>query len=366
MTILHVSTPVGWRGGEQQVANLSAALTNDGIIQVILCPEGSALADRMMNTSVPVTTFPKRGLLNLAIATKIHKLCREGHFDIIHCHDAHAHTAAVLAASFFKTKIPLVVSRRVNFPISSSPLSKWKYNHPAVKKIICVSFAVREMASRAIRDKSTLAVVHSGIDPEKYSTETPDRKLLNELFLDPTTTLIGNIGALDRHKDYNTFIHTAALIRKTAPSTHFIIAGKGPEEHNIRKLIKTLNLTEHVHLLGFREDVADVLQSLDLFLMTTISEGLGTIILEAFAAGVPVVATRTGGIPEMVEDEVTGLLSSPGDINTFASATLRILKDPALKKQLIENAKTRVTEFSYQATAQKTAAIYREVLQGHR
>jgi L-malate glycosyltransferase len=359
MIILHVSTPASWRGGEQQVANLATILQQQNIEQVLLCPAGSALATRMMKVSVPVATFASRGILNLKVALRIKALCTNQHFDIIHCHDAHAHTAAVLCAAFLGNKVPIIVSRRVYFPVSGSPLSKWKYNHSSICRIICVSNAVMEMTSPSIKNKSVLCVVHSGIDPAKYLRKFPNRKLVTELKLSPSAKIVGCLGALDRHKDYPTFLRAAASMLKKDPALHFIIAGKGDEERNIHKLIGELNLRDHVHLLGFREDVADVLQSLDLFMITTVAEGLGTIILEAFAAGIPVVATRIGGIPEMVEDGVTGLLAEPRDAESFSTAALRILHNPEFTKQLTDNALARVEDFSFEATAQKTLDIYR-------
>lgn len=361
MTILHVSTPLSWRGGEQQVAYLATALQSMGIDQVVLCPQGSILAARLMEASVPVATFEKRGLLDFELARSIFRLSKRKSFDIIHCHDSHAHSAAVLAAAHYGVKTPVIISRRVDFPVSSNPLSRWKYNHPSIKRILCVSQAILDITAPAIRDKSKLTVVHSGIDLHKYDQHSGARKLISELSLKEEAKIVGNLSALADHKDYPTFIRTAAKVIAVDPSVHFIIAGKGNEESRITKMISDLNLHANVHMLGFRDDIVEVMKSLDVFLITSVTEGLGTIVLEAFAAGVPVVATRAGGIPEMVEDGVTGLLAPIGDADALAAATMRILNDPDLGKQLSHNASQKVQEFSYQATAEKTLSIYRNL-----
>ncbi len=361
MTILHVSAPVSWRGGEQQVAYLAYAFKEQKIDQVILCPEGAVLGGRMMDVDIPVATFTSRGYLNLTLARRIHELCKGKTFDILHCHDAHAHSAAVLAAVLYKNIPPVIVSRRVDFPVSSNPLSKWKYNHPAIKRIICVSETIRTITAPSIKDITKLSVVHSGIDLSKYNTASRGRILVGELGLPEKVKIVGNLSALADHKDYPTFLRTATAILKEDTSIHFVIAGKGPEEKRIRKMIRDLKLIQNVHMLGFREDVVEVMQSLDVFLITSITEGLGTIVLEAFAAGVPVVATNAGGIPEMVEQEVTGLLADIGDAEALKDATLRILENPDLKKQLTDNAFHRVQDFSYQTTAEKTLAVYRSI-----
>ena len=146
------------------------------------------------------------------------------------------------------------------------------------------------------------------------------------------------------------------------PDIHFIIAGAGPEEQTIRTIIREEQLDTHVHLLGFRKDVPQVMKALDVFLITSATEGLGTIILEAFAAGVPVVATRAGGIPELVEDEQTGLSADVGDAAKLAKDILRIFADAALRQRLSERAAMKVQEFTFSGTAAKTKAIYEEVL----
>jgi glycosyltransferase involved in cell wall biosynthesis len=359
MTILHVSTPASWRGGEQQVAYLVKALRDKGIQQVVLSIERSELSRRMMNTGIPVATFISRGFMDLHVSRKISMLCKNKTFDIIHCHDSHAHSAAIQATIVFGNTVPVVVSRRVDFRVSGHPLSAWKYNHPIVKSIICVSEKIWKITAPAIRDKNKLAVVHSGIDLSKYQQSTPSGRLHAELGLPSTARIVGNLSALADHKDYPTFISTAKTILAAHPDIHFVIAGTGPEEKKIRKLIRDLKLEGHVHMLGFRDDPVMVMQSLDLFLITSVTEGLGTIVLEAFAAGVPVVATRAGGIPEMVEDEVTGLLAEPRDVDALAKAVMQVLNNPVMYHDLVNNALVKVQSFSYQVTAEKTLQIYR-------
>ncbi len=362
MKILHVSTPSTWRGGEQQVAYLVLALEEEQIDQVVLTPHGSSLSQKISTAEARVIGFHKRGLLDLSLAAKIAKLCTAEKFDLIHAHDSHAHSAAVLSNTIFGSDTAMIVSRRVDFPVSGNLFSRWKYNHPLIRRIICVSEMIRQITAPSINDPSKLTVVYSGIDIDKYHPPTSNRKLIRELGLSDNVKLIGNLSALADHKDYPTFLRTAAILYRQDPSLHFIIAGKGPEEENIKNKIEELHLLECVHMLGFREDVSDVMQSLDVFLITSVTEGLGTIILEAFAAGVPVVATRAGGIPEMVEDGITGLLTNPGDAAYLANAVTRILKDPPFRQALIDNAYNKVQSFTFRSTAKNTLDIYREVI----
>lgn len=362
MKVLHLSTPASWRGGEQQVAYLTRALSEYKLQQIVLTPQGSELSKRLGGPPPELFYFQHRGLLDSGIARRLSDICRKESVSLVHCHDSRAHSAAVVAATFFGNSIPLVVSRRVDFAISPTPFSRWKYNHKAVKRILCVSEKIRELTAPGLRDPSRLRVVYSGIDTDAYHHLVRSGHLHSELGLDRNTPLVGNLSALADHKDYPTFLRTAAKLLAGGFAGHFVIAGSGPEEASIRALIRSLQLEQRVHLLGFRKEVSKVMKELDLFLMTSATEGLGTIVIEALAAGVPVVATRAGGIPELILHEQCGLLAEPGDAAGLSRHVLRIFGDPALRQQLTENGRRRAEQFSFRRTAAATLDIYREVL----
>lgn len=361
MKLLHVSTAMSWRGGEQQLTYLASELQAKEIQQIVLCPEGTPLAEKLMDAGLLVSTYTTRGVLDIFLARAIHRICETASIDIIHCHDSHAHSGAVIASLLFGNKSAIVVNRRINFPVSGNFLSKWKYNHPSVRKIICVSEAIRKITAPSIRNPDILTVIHSGIDPARYPEGKEYPKLLDELELNASNLLVGNLSALDKTKDYPTFLKTAAIVVQKNPAIHFVIAGKGKEERHIRQLIRQLNLEHRVHLLGFRTDVVAVMKSLDIFLITSVIEGLGTIVLEAFAAGTPVVATHTGGIPEMVEDGVTGLMAPARDPNQLAECVLRLTEEPVLRERLTTNASHRLQQFTYHETARKTLTVYQQI-----
>lgn len=362
MKVLQVSTPSSWRGGEQQAAYLARALKEMKVEVFMMSPFQSALSSRMQEDGISVINFSSRGILDLSLAKKIAKVCKEEKFDLIHTHDSHAHSAAILSMAVFGNKTPLVVSRRVDFAVSSNAFSKWKYNHDAIKKIICVSEMILKITAPSIRDQKKLAVVHSGINTTNYDFIPEGNLLKEELNLSPDALLVGNLSALADHKDFPTFLEVAMRVLNIHPLVHFVIAGSGNEKEFIEKFIEENKLSTRIHLLGFRKDVAMVMKSLDVFLITSKTEGLGTIVLEAFAAGIPVVATRAGGIPELVIDQVTGLLREVGDVDGLTKAVQQILSDHELKLKLINNAKIKVQGFSFLATAQKTLNIYQEIL----
>lgn len=334
MKIVHISTADSWRGGEQQVAYLTAELQKKNVAQVICCPERSPLFDFCKQNNLPVAPFSSRGIVNIKLARHIKQICDNESASLIHTHDAHGHTASVLSAIVFRNKIPIVVSRRVDVPVSKSPFSKIKYNHQWIKKIICVSEKIKEITSVSIQDKNKLCVVYSGIDPEKFKKESPSNILHQELGLNEAIPIVGNISALAAHKDYYTFVDTAEIVLRLKPNVCFVIIGEGPEEKQIREYIDQKNLSSKIICMGFRRDIPLILPELFIFLMTSDTEGLGTSLLDAFAAKVAVVSTAAGGIPEIVKHHQTGLLAPVKDVKQLADNVIRLLEDNTLRKQI--------------------------------
>ncbi|CAN5496227.1 glycosyltransferase [soil metagenome] len=362
MRILHVSTPSTWRGGEQQVAYLAIALKAFSEKQQILTPIQSVLSQQLMHSGIHLENFKRSGALDISLAKNITRICEKEKIQIIHTHDSHAHSAAVISAAIFGNKTPVVVSRRVDFAISSSPLSIWKYNHSSVKKIICVSEAIKDITAPRIKDKSKLVVVHSGIDLHRYENLPIENILRKEFKISEDKILIGNLSALADHKDYPTFIEVAAKLLHENLLLHFFIIGEGPERTKLENLIRSSQLQNNITLTGFRKDVPAVMSALDIFMITSKTEGLGTIVLEAFACKIPVVATKAGGIPELVIHEKTGLLAEPGDVDQLVNQVKHLIKNPRMKVELAENAANYVQQYSYENTAQKTFEIYKTLI----
>ncbi len=364
MKVLHISTATGWRGGEQQAAYLVGQLNEMQTTCVLLCPTDAPIIQRFKNSNLKIETFKKGASINLSLARQIKKLCQKHQIDLIHTHDSRAHTAAFLSAWLFGNKCPLVISRRVDFPVSSSWFSHLKYNHSSIKKIICVSDAIRQMTAPAIKRKNILEVVHSGVDTEKFVYGKT--KLHHEFNLSEETFIVGNVSALADHKDLFTFIDTAEIVIKQTQHVHFFLIGDGAELNALQKKVADKNLTSHIHFTGFRKDVNELMPELNLFLMTSKTEGLGTTILDAFAAKVPVVATNAGGIPEIVHHGKTGLIAPVGDAKQLAAHVLTLMNDNELKERFIANSHQLLKEFTFRRTAEKTKAIYSVVLYGEK
>lgn len=361
MKILHLSSAKTWRGGEQQIAYLIEVLRTWQIELHVFCVAGGAFEQWCLAHQIPVTTYVKTSSFSLKIARSVKQVCQTEQITLVHAHDSHAHTYAYLAGQLFGNPTPMVVSRRVDFPVSNSFLSKRKYNYKGIQRIICISEKIKSVLAPAINDPSKLTVVHSGVDLDKFN-HSPNTSLHQEFQLPLLTLLIGNVAAIADHKDYFTFVDTVALLVQTGINTHFfIIGGDGGQQQAIEEYIAEQNLQAHITLTGFRADIVDVLPQLDVLLFTSKEEGLGTTVLDAFAAGTPVVATRAGGIPEMIEHGQNGLLANIGDAATLAQHVQNVTTDKILRQRLIQNARKTVEGFSKTIMAEKVLKVYRSI-----
>lgn len=362
MTIIHVSTATSWRGGEQQIAYLLTGLREAGVQQMVICPAGSPLSQYCRENNFAYISYVKTSSLGLFTARKVARLCKQDKNIIVHAHDSHAHTMVWLSAVLFSNKAPMIVHRRVDFPVKGSWFSLKKYNYPGIKRFICVSDAIREVLVKALKKPEKAVVIHSGINLQRFEKVENEHFLRQEFGLTKDHILVGNVAALADHKDYPTFLQTAALLCQEDDRFRFIIIGEGELWPEIEQFIADHDLGNRVFMTGFRRIVPQLLPDLDIFFMPSKLEGLGTSVLDAFAAGIPVVSTFAGGIPELVTHEVTGLLAQPGDCRQMADHIRRLADDDVLRAKLVENASNRVKDMDYRDMSNKTLSVYREVL----
>jgi glycosyltransferase involved in cell wall biosynthesis len=175
------------------------------------------------------------------------------------------------------------------------------------------------------------------------------------------TPVVGNVAALVPHKGQRHLVAAAARVVRSVPDTRFLIIGEGELRDPLARQIKSLGLERHVHLTGFRSDVIGLQKSFDVFAMSSVTEGLGSAMLDAMACAVPIVATRAGGIPEAITDGASGLLVGTQDEGALAAAIVRLLKDPELRRRLGAAGRQRVAdEFSIEKMVQGTLRVYEE------
>ncbi|WP_262510259.1 glycosyltransferase family 4 protein [Sediminitomix flava] len=345
-----------WRGGERQVYYLMESLSTQSINQHLLCSENSEISSRV-NTSVATTHVkPKPSSISLSWAKEVKRICQTQKIDIIHAHDSKSQTFAVLGNALFNINIPVILTRRVLFPVKGK-LSLFKYNHPSIKKIICISSAVQKEMQKTLKVDKTI-IIPSSIDTHKF--ETTEKKDFN---LIENKTKIGYVAALTEEKDHNTFIETANLILQNRDDVHFYIVGSGKLEKEIQTKIAELNLTEHISLTGFIKEIDAFIPQLDLLLFTSLSEGLGSTILDFFLCKKPVVSTKCGGNEDIVFHRKTGMLAEKKDSKSLAKYVEEVLNNESLKEEIIENAYKLVKQkYSLNNISKETLKVYTDSL----
>jgi glycosyltransferase involved in cell wall biosynthesis len=356
---LHIDTARTWRGGQQQALLTVLGLRARGHRAVLVAhPEGELY--RRASEGPDLVPLAPMNEVDLASAWKLSRIIRRFAPAVVHAHDSHAVSMAGLALSFgAPTPRPLVIaSRRVDFHLQGNSFSQWKYRQ--VDGFIAASGAIRDILVHDGIPASRVEVVHDGIDVEKIG-HLPAVDLHAEYWLPHGAPVVVNVGALVGHKGQRHLIEAMPLVMREVPDAHLVIFGEGDLRAALEKQVKHLSLDKRVLLPGFREDVLALVKSSDLFVMSSVTEGLGSAVLDAMAMGLAVVGTRAGGIPEAVVGGQTGLLVEPGAPAPLAAAIVRMLKDPALRRRYGEAGRVRVNEcFGVERLVEGTLAAYQK------
>jgi len=369
MFSLHVDTARTWRGGQNQVLLTVNGLRAIGERAALVAHPDGELRGRAAEGLELIPLAP-RTEMDLTAAWRFARVVKRLAPDIIHAHDPHGVAMAALALSLGAGskqggRAPaLVASRRVDFHLKGNSFSRWK--HRQVDCFIAASEAIRLMlVADGIPDEQTVTV-HEGIDVERVvSTEAVN---VHEAFWLPhDAPVVGNVAALVPHKGQRHLVEAAHLVVQEIPDVRFIILGEGELREHLERQVREHHLEKHVLLPGFRTDVLGCIKGFDLFVMSSVTEGLGTSLLDAMAASRPIVATTAGGIPEIVEHGLNGLLVPPRDHPALAAAIVRMLKDPDLRRRMGAAGFARVRErFTVDRMIAGTAAVYARVAgRGH-
>ncbi len=356
MNIVHLDAQIPWRGGEQQVFYLAQRLQTGSCANVVVCPPASALYQRACAAGLPTKALRMRHELDLLAAWQLGRYLRHQQVDILHMHEARAHTIGLLAAPVAPT-VRLVVSRRVISPLGQNLLSRWKYAHPRVH-YLTVSEAVRQVLLASGIPAGRVQTVWSGIDIHRCLAVQPASPLFPA-----GTHVIGTVGALTGEKGHKSLLEAMQLLVQREPRLGLIIAGDGALRPALEAQVTVAGLMAHVHLAGFRQDILPLMQGFEIFVFPSYAEGLGTAMLDAMALGKPVVAARSGGIPEVVQEGQTGLLVPPHDSQALAEAISYLLQHPTHAQALGEAGRQRVQQyFTAERMACTTLQAYQRIL----
>lgn len=313
-------------------------------------PAGSPLVQRAERAGLPAYRLTLRGEWDIRRASELRAVAREWGADIIHAHDARSHSIALLAR-LFRRKPRVVVTRRVAFPPKSVRI---KYGR-GVNAFIAISDAVKNAMVSAGMDGGRIEVVHSGV-PAPQVTRARDWR--REQGWPAASVVCGIVGAMTREKGLDSIAAIArGLPTEVRARVRIVLLGGKGKGVLIGPELEGFDA-------GFVEEIHDAMAGLDLLWHPARSEGLGTAVIDAMALGVPPVAFSVGGLPEVIQDGVSGRLVPAGNVGGFSGAVAELVVDDALRFRLADGARQRASEFDSRAMIERTAEVYQRVTAG--
>lgn len=357
MKVLHVEMGRHLYGGARQVAYLLNGLNRFPGEHVLVCSEGAEIVGAIQNPAVEIRPLPFRGDSDLGFIGRLRRLIRNEKPDVLHIHSRRGDLLAALAGRL--ENIPMIHSRRVDNP------PRWvdtRIKFPLFETIVTISEGIREVLIETGVPAERVVCVPSAVDTERYRPECGKAWFRSEFSLAEGEPAIGMIAQLIARKGHEVLFDALPVVLARHPQTRVLLFGQGPMEAELRTSVRARGLEDAVIFAGYRNDMTRVMPCLDLVVHPAWMEGLGVSLLEAAACGVPIVATRVGGIPEIVKDGVNGRLIEPGDAATLASAIVELLDDPARRRELGRAGRRLVLErFSVDAMVEGNYRVYLSV-----
>ena len=334
----------------------------------VLSGEGE-LVPVFRKAGIPVHLLKARNRFDPLALGRLVRLLREGHFDILHSHLFRADIYAGLAVARLGERRPLLVSTRHNDDrFFLNPFVGLVHYGVSARQDLIIAISdhiARFTVSRGVRHPERVRRVYHGLEPPvTKALEREGQHIRQELGIGPHEFLVGNVGRLALQKGQRHLIAAMPLLLERVPRARAIIAGGGDLEDYLRDLANEMGVADRVHVLGPRKDVPALMHAIDVFVMPSIWEGFGLVLLEAMAAGRPIVASRVATIPEVVADGESGLLVPAGDPLALATALAELAEQPALAVRMGEAGRERLRkQFSVEKMVGDTELLYRELLE---
>lgn len=359
MKVLHVDTGKEWRGGQRQALLLHEGLLENGVESYLAGHNSGKLMKKCKRNYLE---YSYKGEVNPVSIINLIKIIKHVKPDIVHSHDAHSLTPSLIL-KYLGFEYKLVHTRRVDFHIKNSLMSRWKYNNKNIDSLVAISEAVKNIL---IEDGITRPVekIYSGLDRSSVVKLSDNKKndLRKKLNMNPGDFIIGSVGNFVPHKDFETLIRAFKLICDEKKDVKLLLVGEGELLNDMKKLSKELDISGNVVFTGYAENIGELMNVLDLYAATSQEEGLNTSVIEAMMHGLPVVATKAGGLPELVKDEYNGYLCEVKDYKRIADRLIILLNDEEKIHRFSLNSFEISEKFKEANMVEKYRNLYHKIL----
>lgn len=323
------------------------------------------LATEARLKGIPVEIITLKGKFDFSSILKLRKLTLKNNIHIIHSNEYKSDMIAFLATRFIHAKL---VTTTHGWLLTTARLKFYEFLDSIIirffDKIVAVSKAMREELLKIKIPSSRIVVIETALDFSRIQSGKEKTDLKRELSLPSDTVIIGTMGRLSPERGHVHFLKAAKEIIKTFPKVVFIIVGDGDLKEDLMLQAREMGIEDRVFFLGFRKDIANILSSVDIYVSSSLRDSFGIAVVEAMAAGKPVIATKVGIVPEIIKDDETGITIEPGNSNVIYEAATKLLKDDKLRVKLGISAKQVVTQrFSRQQMVGAYEQLYLTLLE---
>ena len=371
--VLHTRVVTETGGGPDKTILLSAPFLADSPYWLAAAymhpPDDPGFASvrlRAQQIGSPLISVPDRGPLDRNVLRRMLDICRHYEVAIWHGHDYKSNLLGLMLRTQWPMKLVSTVHGWVKHTLKTPlyyAVDRWCL--PYYHHVICVSEDLIQRVSKLGVVQDRLSLIHNAIDEKTYSRQYPanESPLRAEMSVPEGRRVIGAVGRLSPEKGFNNLIQATRQLVHDGVDVETWIVGDGDSRGDLEQLIEQAGMRNRVKMLGFRSDMIELYHALDLFVLSSLREGLPNVVLEAMALNVPVVSTRVAGVPNLIQDGQTGLLCPIGDVPPLARAMCRVLKDDQLRLTLSQQGRKLIEhQYSFTQRMAKVRAIYDRVL----
>ena len=364
--IIHIITGIAVGGAENHLLSLLGKLDRRKYkIDLAYLKDKAELKDAFESIGISPIRIDLKSNYDLIALWRLFRLIKRERYNIVHTHLFHADTYGTLAA--YLAKVPIIISSKHN---DEEFLQKLVYKmlHRVTtlfsKKIIALSDHVKDYVVRiGVGNPDKVKTIYYGLDWRPYDNLNRSYTVREEFGIDKRTILIGTIARLTKQKGLKYLLEAFRQVLDTEKNCKLMIVGRGELEDELKNLSKELGIEDKVIFTGFREDIPEIMHSLDIFVLPSLWEGLGRVFLEAMAARKPIVATNVSAIPEVIANGETGILVPPRNPGALVKGILHLIKNPDAVIRMGEAGRKRLEEkFSIEEMVRKTKEIYESLI----